>query len=83
LFTEGFDDPSTLIDITSADLKASGLKIAIAQSLSNLLAKDNQPNGELRFCIVLYCIILYSKLASNAKVIQYLFNVYTFFEGKQ
>jgi hypothetical protein len=60
LFADGFNKPSTLIGITSADLKASGLKIAIAQSLSNLLApKPEQQNGKLRCCSrIHFCIQL-------------------------
>jgi hypothetical protein len=47
LFNEGYNQPSTLIGITSADLKTCGLKPAIAQSLSNKL-KEQQQDGELR-----------------------------------
>jgi hypothetical protein len=65
LFNEGYDQPSTLIGITSADLKASGLKPAIAQSLSNKL-KEQQQDGELRcyfYILVFKCCFEYANEA--------------------
>ncbi len=47
LYSAEFYYPSALIDITSADLKDSGLKAAIAQSLSNKLKQQQQQqNGK-------------------------------------
>jgi hypothetical protein len=66
LFNEGYDQPSTLIGITSADLKASGLKPAIAQSLSNKL-KEPQPNGKLRCCSrIHFCIQLFFEYGNDS-----------------
>jgi hypothetical protein len=48
LYLHDFFYPSALIDTPSADLKAIGLTTPVSQSLSNLLAKDQQPDGKLR-----------------------------------
>jgi hypothetical protein len=49
LFDKGYDEPDALYGTTSANLKESGLSIALAQTLSNKLAKQQQ-NGKLGCC---------------------------------
>jgi hypothetical protein len=57
VFDKGFDSPSTLMGISSADLQASHLAIPLAQSLSNKLKPQQQQNGELRCCSrIHFCI---------------------------
>jgi hypothetical protein len=58
LFLKGFNKPSTLIGISSAELREYEIPIPRAKHLSNKLAKDQQQqNGKFRCCSrILYCI---------------------------
>ena len=60
LFDKEYDFPSTLIGISSDDLKAIGLTIPVAQMLSNKLKERPQQNGELRCCsrILVFNVLL-------------------------
>ncbi|KAL3931283.1 MAG: hypothetical protein SGARI_004247 [Bacillariaceae sp.] len=49
LFTKGFDSPSSLIGISSGDLKESGLSIPTAQTLSNKLREEEQQQPPQRW----------------------------------
>ena len=49
LFTQGFDQPSTLVGISGEELTGCGISTPIARHISNKL-KEPQQDGELSCC---------------------------------
>ena len=66
LFNEGYDQPSTLIGISSDQLERLGVSILLSVELSNKL-KEPQPNGKLRCCSrIHFCIQLFFEYGNDS-----------------